>query len=389
MIKMNKKIDRKVLLIGSAGGYGAQISMYYLAYYLRQKGIDVIAVLPEHGEMEARFSENGIKCVVIKNALCWYKKSFFWKRILIQWIKAAINLVAQVRLSWLIRREKPDIVHINSIGISVGAYPTRKYGKILVWHIREFVEEDLNRKLYNDEKTYKRVNSSDAVIVTSEALSKKYQNYIERKKLHLIYNGVEPLDYGSRSHIILQKNIVKIIMAGRICQEKGQRELLESLYHLEAYKDMLEIEFVGDGNGDNSEFYALEELVQRIGWEKQICFSGYCTDMLEKFKEADICVVASKMEAFGRVTVEAMMAGNLVIGADSGGTAELLKDGRGLLYWPGDKKRLAGQIIYAIKNREDVRHIAEKGREYAFSCLTAEKNAQNIIELYIKLGQGR
>ena len=36
--------------------------------------------------------------------------------------------------------------------------------------------------------------------------------------------------------------------------------------------------------------------------------------------QADVSVVTSRCEAFGRVTVEAMLTGNLVLGADSAGT---------------------------------------------------------------------
>ena len=47
----------------------------------------------------------------------------------------------------------------------------------------------------------------------------------------------------------------------------------------------------------------------------------------------DIALVASCSEAFGRVTVEAMLAGMLVIGADVAGTSELICDGvNGILY---------------------------------------------------------
>ena len=51
--------------------------------------------------------------------------------------------------------------------------------------------------------------------------------------------------------------------------------------------------------------------------------------------DADVALMCSSSEAFGRTTVEAMKLGRPVIGADAGGTAELVRDGwNGLLYPP-------------------------------------------------------
>ena len=97
-------------------------------------------------------------------------------------------------------------------------------------------------------------------------------------------------------------------------------------------------------------------------------------------------LVCSKYEAFGRVTVEAMMAGCLVIGANSGGTIELIEDGStGVLFESGDYVDLVNKMIYVIENKNNAKKIAKNGRNVALQCFTALINASNIRNLYLDI----
>ncbi|MBL6750548.1 MAG: glycosyltransferase family 4 protein [Nevskia sp.] len=63
------------------------------------------------------------------------------------------------------------------------------------------------------------------------------------------------------------------------------------------------------------------------------------------FSGIDVLAMCSLDEPFGMVTVEAMRRGIAVVGSDSGGTAEIIRDGiDGLLFAPGDAQALARQI---------------------------------------------
>ena len=97
-------------------------------------------------------------------------------------------------------------------------------------------------------------------------------------------------------------------------------------------------------------------------------------------------LVCSKYEAFGRVTVEAMMAGCLVIGANSGGTIELIEDGStGVLFESGDYVDLVNKMIYVIENKNNAKKIAKNGRNVALQRFTALINASNIRNLYLDI----
>ena len=67
---------------------------------------------------------------------------------------------------------------------------------------------------------------------------------------------------------------------------------------------------------------------------------------------ADVVLMCSRREAFGRVTVEGMKLGKPVIGTRSGGTPEIVQEGEtGFLYAPGDAQELAAKIGHLYANR--------------------------------------
>ena len=375
----------KVLIIGTAGRYGAQLSLFYLCKELQDKGVTVQVVLPKKGDTDKLYSNEGIKCYIIRNGLAWGAKTFNLKECAKKKLKLLVNMIAEYKLSKIIEKENFDIVHLNSIGVSVGVKSAIKYNKKMVWHIREFVDEDLNRKLYDENLTYALVKNADAVIAISKAVMDKYTPLLCGADMRVIYNGIDSNPYVGVQRKILANDIVRIVVPGRICYEKGQFILVEAMNLLVKHRRCVYVDFCGDGNGDDSEYLRIRNMVEKANISDLISFSGYCKNMKYKYQEADICVVPSKMEAFGRVTVEAMMAGCLVIGTNSGGTKELLADGKGLLFEFENSVELAEKIEWTMENRDLARHIAETGRRTSIHDYSAEKNAENIYNLYKEL----
>ena len=89
--------------------------------------------------------------------------------------------------------------------------------------------------------------------------------------------------------------------------------------------------------------------------------------MDKRLSEYDILCTASKKEGFGLLTIEAKLAGLLVVGSASGVARELIENGMtGLLYSYKDGPfGMAKQIEWAAGHREEARIIAKKGREDA------------------------
>ena len=120
-----------------------------------------------------------------------------------------------------------------------------------------------------------------------------------------------------------------------------------------------------------------------MGLRDYVRFEGAQRNVKKYYEKADVFLMCSKSEAFGRVTVEAMMSGCLVIGANSGCTPELIKNKKtGLLYKSGDYKDLANTIKYVLENKKNMQECARNGRAFMLKNMTAEENANNIIKIY-------
>ena len=117
--------------------------------------------------------------------------------------------------------------------------------------------------------------------------------------------------------------------------------------------------------------------------QDNIFFAGASNCIAEVLEKIDILFVCSQNEAFGRTTVEGMMAGCLIVGADTAGTKELLEGGEnGYLYRCGDVENLANTIEYVLKNREKAKQIRRIGQKKAVRKYTAVKNADKVFLLY-------
>ena len=113
---------------------------------------------------------------------------------------------------------------------------------------------------------------------------------------------------------------------------------------------------------------------------------GMVKDMPSLRKKMDVELVCSVCEGFGRVTIEAMMSSNPVIGSDTGGTPELIQDGvNGYLYRQGNIQELADKIIGLLEHPEEIGRMGRNAYLFAVGRFTRKKNAEKILEVYEKL----
>lgn len=140
--------------------------------------------------------------------------------------------------------------------------------------------------------------------------------------------------------------------------------------------------------GDDTYQYAeeLKQYVKEHNLEKIVEFVKPTKDIQKIYANTDILVVASRREAFGRVAVEGMLASCLVIGANTAGTKEIIKDREtGILYEQGNIEDLAKNIEYVCMNKKQMNDIIKNARWYAKENFNSQQNADNINKLYHEL----
>ena len=88
----------------------------------------------------------------------------------------------------------------------------------------------------------------------------------------------------------------------------------------------------------------------------------------------------SKSDGLGRVTLEGMLAGCLVIGRAAGATVELIQNGvNGLTY--KNSEGLENILDHAVPdNQKMCQEIAKSGQKYALEQFRPGKNAREFLE---------
>lgn len=314
-------------------------------------------------------------CVKKENNLQWLIEKLKWN-----FKRKQINSITTRKLVRIVKEEHIDIIHTNTSVINIGAKIKSSCNVKHVWHIREFADLDFQMyPLINKKKYYNTMNKMcDKFICNSQAVCNHYRALDKDKKI-VIYNGIEnnsEINTELKSEFIhnLKSDNINILIAGRFSAAKGQNIAIDACREL-----------VRQGINNFKLFLAGSETTKYKPdpqLENNIIPLGNLKDLAVYRKKIDIELVCSRAEAFGRVTIEAMMSGIPVIGSCSGGTPELIKNGiNGLLFEPGDSGDLAKKIRILIEDSSYREKLGLEAHKFA-TQFTSNRCAENILNLY-------
>ena len=344
----------KVLFIENAGHKtaGAFRSLVSLAVMLRKYGVETHVALPKTADGVSLLEENQIPFIQLKS--CAYSRMKLAEPSFIEQIKMPVKdfvlKFSARKIAKYVKDNCIDIVHDNTSVSYIGMYAA-KYAKVKhVWHIREFMEEDFNRRFWRRAAYLRLINKSDAVVAISQAVYDKYKCEIDNSKFSLIYNGIDVEKFLNTDRELFKSSPISVLCVGRISPGKGQELLIRATAHLKTeYNQIIKLNLAGSYQA--SQYNQMIDLARSYGIEKHVNLLGQCDDMNEVYTKNDVFCMASKCEAFGRVTIEAMLAGCVALGSNSGGTAEILTADTGLTFHPNDEVDLAKKLNYIIENQ--------------------------------------
>lgn len=376
----------KVLFIPSDNNpmSGAFLSMVTLIKLLRDNfGVVPYVVLPKDGDGKVLLDDYDIPYEIVKSYDWVVPQEIHghWKCKLKSFAKKILNIRAAAQIAKVAKREGAELIHINTTYAYIGAMAAKKAGIPHIWHLREFVEEDQGRTLWNRESGNKLIAQADKVIAISTSVYAKYKDIVPEEKLATILNGIDCDRFYRPEKEIFQNEKFTLVYGGGYARRKGIYEFASALeLLLEMGVNNFEVWFIGDPNQKY-----LSHL-RKVGIAPYAKYLGYQKDVAQWYEKADMAFSCSKAEAFGRKTVEAMLCGTLMIAADTGGTLDIIKDREnGFMYRQGDPIDLAFKILYAMNHQEECKELAKKGRDFAYENLSAMKNASEIYKQYCEV----
>ena len=383
----------KVLMVSHENnlGGGAKSLLGLIDQFKKNQGIQIVVFVPKFNEKTS--TPSLIDELKKRKIPFLYERAYWWmypqqnrKNILIHHkdlIKVFTSFLTCLRIRKKIINHKFDIIHSNSSVTPIGMFLSKLCNIKHVWHLREFGKEDhglefvLNKKL----SLFMMKKNTNKFICISKSINQKYSQLFGDDMCKVVYNGIESKkDYVEPR--IAKNQDYKLLISGRIKESKGQIDAVKAVNVLvnKGYKNIV-LYIIGNANNDYLKI--IENYIKDNKIENNIIIKPFMQDLDSFRKNIDIELVCSKMEAFGRVTIEAMLSSNPVIGANTGGTKELIINNEtGLLYTPKDYKELASKIELLINNHSIRKKISRKAYDYAKEMFTASRNSKEIEKIY-------
>ncbi|MDJ1114458.1 glycosyltransferase family 4 protein [Microbacterium dauci] len=228
------------------------------------------------------------------------------------------------------------------------ALPSFLPKSLIAWSIRVFSHSTIAVSEYAGEQ----IGSATHVVHPEVPLSSILADRPERLTLHLV-------------------------MAGTLSKEKGQLDAVEAVRVARDRGVEVILDLYGQAAPDRLNH--LNRAIASAGLEHAVTHRGESRSMMEVFGNADLSLVCSGNEAFGRVTAESINAGTPVIGYDNGGTSEILREGGGMLCDPSPES-LADAIVRLATDRALLREL-RSACELRIASGGAGGTASTVLEL--------
>lgn len=373
----------KVLFLDQSGQLGgAELSLTDVAKHFRDQGL---VYLFEDGPFATKLTAERVPCKVLQRPrLSISKDSGLLKGLLS--IRQLLPLVGEVAKT----AQTYDLIYANTQkALVVGAIASILARKPLVYHLRDILSAEhfsqMNRRV-----AITLANTCATLVIANSQATR--QAFIEAggnsQRIKVVYNGFAPEKYQSqpplRTALQLQHNIQEGFWIGhfsRFSPWKGQHVLVDALQYL---GEEVQVLLVGKALfGEDNYVQFLQAKMQDYGLQDRVHFLGFRSDIPALMASCDLVAhTSTSPEPFGRVIIEAMLAGCPVVAAKAGGATELIEHGKtGWLCPPNNPQKLAHMIGECQRQPQLRQQIADQARVQASQTFSLEHTNQTISGL--------
>lgn len=347
---------------------GGQIVALRLARAARDAGEEVVFVAPEEGLFTEIVRAEGMRVRVLPAA-------------------GALDLRALMRLARLLREERADVLHthVHFSGNVIGRLAARIARARVIAHMHienAFRPAGVSRKAQVALDNWTARLCTWIVAVSDATAETLVRQGYPSARLVTVHNGIEPVEPAAPASLDLPPGTPVLGLVGRLCDVKGQRELIHALARIES-RDAVAVLVGKDLEANGAYERELKAEAQRLGVEQRVIFAGYRDDVPSLLAALDVFVLPSWIEGLPLVVLEAMAQGRAVIATAVGGTPELVSDGEtGLLVPPQDVEALARAIDALLGDPARAEHMGAAGRLRVRQEFSAAAAAGRVLGLY-------
>lgn len=360
----------------TAGLGGAELCLREAAIGLLRRGVSLWAILPAQGQLAEILAALGVRVFTLSYAW-WGGDSLLPHHPMKNFVR---NVVAVRKLSTLLRAIEPDVVVTNTLAVPVGAFAARRTGTAHVWYIHEFAVREHGLRLHFGRFLTLSVVAklSDMVVVNSVAAFDAFRRWIPPGRMRVVYCGVDVPEGPCERHTDV--DVLALVVVGAKNPGKRQEEAVRALAYLRERGLDVRLALVGTEQPRYAAF--LRKLAGELDVDDRVEMVPFTPDPFWHICRADVAVVCSRNEAFGRGTVEAMKLGKPVVAANVGATPELIRNGwNGFLYESGDPQDLARKLEILHSDRDLRARMGQNAREWSRSRFHLDAYAAQLLDI--------
>lgn len=297
--------------------------------------------------------------------------------------RALASLAAFVQLVRICRREKPDVLHVHFRSTSVYARVVELLTGtpfVTTLHLTGIPRVGVFR--------YTAFWGSRSIAISSETYQDLTQAFsVAKEKVVLIHNGADPERFtpaataerlAARATLGLAPSAFTLCSLGRLVSHKRHIDVIDAVALLRdrGHEVQCVIAGVGELRAD------LQAHVSALGLDHAVILAGYA-DPCTVYQASDVHVLASLVEGFPLVVVEAMLAGVPTIRTPAAGAVDQIREGEaGFLVGFRSPQQIADRVADLLLHPQRLAIMAQAGRRDALSKFTTDHMAAKTLEVY-------
>ena len=299
--------------------------------------------------------------------------------------RTEMDLGAAWRLSRLIRKLAPDIVHAHDPhGVAMAAMALSMSTQIPKPPL--VASRRVDFRMRGNSLSRWKYRQVDCFICASEAIRQiLLADGVPSPRAVTVHEGIDLSRVDAappaklHEELWLPHHAPLVGNVAALVPHKGQRHLIESAALV--VRQVPDARFVIAGEGELR--LALERAIRDHHLEKHVLLLGFRPDVLSLHKAFDIFVMSSVTEGLGTSLLDAMASSKPVVATNAGGIPEVVVDGEtGFLVPPRDHGAMAEALVRLLRDAQLRQRMGRAGLVRARRKFSAERMVQETLRVY-------
>ena len=260
-----------------------------------------------------------------------------------------INWLAERRVKTLLEEWKPTLLLVFDSVTGMGYRSAQRLGIPSVGYLQEVPTVGHGLRFYSTRQVRRTLRIPRRLVAISPYVRDGWSDLVDPARVTVVPNGVDETHVFWDERPYAPDGVVRMTLAGSVVPAKGQLLLVQAVERLLAEgRDNLDVRLYGADEKDPSPYQ--REVAERIASgpaRGKVRLLPYETNVSRVWANTDVVVSCSDAEGFGLALAEGMASGCTAVGPRSGAVPDLLGEGRGQLYEPGDPTSLARALALA------------------------------------------